>query len=97
MALSNAEKQARWRERHAYKRRKAQRLANLLMGKNHSDDRVAEMAAVLNSLLSGESLRILRWELRSDRQDPPRKPLASPASRKVTAGSKPLSIEALIG
>jgi len=38
MVLSNAEKQARWRERHIARRRDAQRIVNLLVRKHLTDE-----------------------------------------------------------
>jgi hypothetical protein len=42
MALTNAEKQARWRERHADQRRGVARIANLLMRRSRSEGRAIE-------------------------------------------------------
>src|SRR5262245_37990763 len=65
MALSNAEKQARWREKHIAKRRDAQRIVNLLVRKQLTDDHVKQIAALLDLLLNNrELIRSLRRELR---------------------------------
>jgi hypothetical protein len=42
MAMNNAEKQARWRQRHADQRRGVARVANLLLRQSHSDGEVIE-------------------------------------------------------
>jgi hypothetical protein len=64
MALTNAQKQARWRERHIERRRTAQRLANLLMRKYVSHGQIEDVAAILYSFFNREDLRTLRRELR---------------------------------
>jgi len=60
MALTNAAKQARWRERHIAKRRNAQRIVNLLVRKTLTDEHVEQVAALLNTFLSRHGVRVLR-------------------------------------
>jgi hypothetical protein len=69
MALSNAEKQARWRERHIDKRRRAQRMVNLLMRKQLTDEHVAAVAGLLAGFFNQTGIRTLRRELQR-RADP---------------------------
>ena len=64
MALTNAERQLRWRERHIRKRRNASRLANLLMRVNFSDAQITEIAFILNGFFNRGAMRMLRRELR---------------------------------
>jgi hypothetical protein len=47
MALTNAEKQARWREKHIRRRRDADRVATLLVRTNWPDGHVEEIAGAL--------------------------------------------------
>jgi hypothetical protein len=63
MALTNAEKQARWRERHIVKRRNVQRIVNLLVRRQLTDAHIEELAGLLYGLLSREGVRILRRHL----------------------------------
>ena len=70
MAMTNAEKQARWRERHIAKRRNAQRIANLLMRKRYTDEHIKEVAGLLNTFFNRNGARILRRHLRAI-SDPP--------------------------
>jgi hypothetical protein len=63
MALTNAEKQARWRERHIVKRRSAQRIVNLLVRRQLTDVHIEELAGLLYGLLSREDVRLLRRHL----------------------------------
>jgi hypothetical protein len=78
MALTNAEKQARWRERHIMKRRDAQRIVNLLVRKHLTGAHIKEVAVLLNLFFNREGVRTLRRELRRLREarpsDPPRPP-----------------------
>src|SRR5215472_3523973 len=64
MALSNAEKQARWRERHILKRRAALRIVNLLVRKHLADTHVEQIAALLNEFLNQHGVRSLRRALK---------------------------------
>jgi hypothetical protein len=64
MALTNAEKQARWRERHISKRRDAQRIVNLLVRKTVADQHVEQVAGLLKTLLNKSGVRILRRALK---------------------------------
>jgi hypothetical protein len=43
MALTNAEKQARWRKRHADRRRDVARIATMLMRRRHPEGRTDEI------------------------------------------------------
>ena len=63
MALSNAEKQARWREKHIAERRDTQRLANLLMRKHVTREQIADVAAILKLFFNREGIRELRRAL----------------------------------
>jgi hypothetical protein len=69
MALSNAEKQARWRERNIEKRRRAHRIVNLLMRKQLTDEHVAAVAGLLAGFFNQAGIRTLRRELQP-RADP---------------------------
>jgi hypothetical protein len=50
MALTNAEKQARWRGRHADQRRRVPRIATLLMRRSHSTGRAVETKVGWNTV-----------------------------------------------
>jgi hypothetical protein len=63
MPLTNAEKQRRYRERHIKKRRDAQRIVNLLMRKQMTDEHITQVAALLNSFFNREGVRTLRRDL----------------------------------
>ena len=52
MALTNAEKQARWRERHAMKRYAVQRISKAILRLQWSDDTIPELASALRSVLN---------------------------------------------
>jgi hypothetical protein len=71
MALTVAERQARWRERHIRKRREAQRIVNLLARKSLTDEVIREIAAILNQFLNREGVRTLRRELSERRESRP--------------------------
>jgi len=60
MPLTNAEKQARWREKHVRQRRSAQRVANLLVKRSLSDDDVADLAVELREHLNSYGVALLR-------------------------------------
>jgi hypothetical protein len=60
----NREKQARWRERHIEKRRRAQQIVNILVRKTLTDDHVGEVAALLNTFFNRHGVRVLRRRLR---------------------------------
>ena len=52
MALTNAEKQARGRERHAMKRYAVQRISKAILRRQWSDDTIPELASALRSVLN---------------------------------------------
>ncbi len=54
MALSNAEKQARWRGRHADQRRDVARIANLLLRQSRSEGRAVETKVGWNTVTFDE-------------------------------------------
>jgi hypothetical protein len=62
MALSNAEKQARWRERHAIKRYAVQRISNAIL--HWTDNSIAELADALTSVLNTSGIAALRRALK---------------------------------
>jgi hypothetical protein len=62
--LTNAETQARWRERHIEKRRRADRVANLLVRVKWPKGAVEELADLLSSFLTQEGIRALRRALK---------------------------------
>jgi hypothetical protein len=64
MPLTNAQKQARWRERHIARRRLAARVSNLLLRKSGSDDQIAEIAGLLRQFFNREGLRRLCRKIR---------------------------------
>jgi hypothetical protein len=64
MALSNSEKQARWRERHIVKRRKAQRIFNLLVRNDLTQDHIDEIARLLRMMLNTRGIADLRRALK---------------------------------
>jgi hypothetical protein len=64
MPLSNAEKQARWREKHIASRRGALRIATLLMRRNWPEGHVEEIAAELKRFLSTAGVAALRRALK---------------------------------
>jgi hypothetical protein len=64
MVLTNAEKQARWRERHIGKRREAQRIVNLLVRKTLTDQHVNQVASLLSALLGRRRVSVLRRALK---------------------------------
>jgi hypothetical protein len=55
MALTNAEKQARWREKHIGRRRDADRVATLLVRTNWPDGHVEEIAGALRAFFNTEA------------------------------------------
>jgi hypothetical protein len=62
MALSNAERQARWREKHIRRRRAAQRVANLLVQRRVN---IRDVGGLLRFLLGTQkNLDLLRRELK---------------------------------
>jgi hypothetical protein len=63
MPLTNAEKQARYREKHILKRRMAQRIVNLLVLKHWTDEHIKEVAHLLAQFFYREEARMLRREL----------------------------------
>jgi hypothetical protein len=63
MALTNAQRQARYRERHIKNRRDAQRVANLLMLKQMTDEHVKAVAVLLTNFFNRAGIRTLRREL----------------------------------
>ena len=64
MALTNAQNQARWRERNIEKRRRAQRIANRLVRKIETVKHVEEIAELLASFFNREGIRTLRRRLK---------------------------------
>ena len=52
MALTNAEKQARWRERYAMKRYAVQRISKAILRRQWNDDTIAELASALRQVLT---------------------------------------------
>jgi hypothetical protein len=70
MVLTNAEKQARWRERHIGKRRDTQRIVNLLVLKHLTDDHVQDIADLLVMFLNRQRVRILRRRLQEQTETP---------------------------
>jgi len=60
MALTNAEKQARWRERHAMKRHAVQRISKAILRRQWSDDTIPELASALRSVLNTAGIVALR-------------------------------------
>jgi len=87
MAFTNAEKQARWRERHIAARRSAQRIANLLVRRKWPDGTIKELAVLLGMFLTREGVRSLRRELRA-LKEPTKK------ERKAHEGANAQSIQA---
>jgi hypothetical protein len=63
MALTNTERQARWRERHIRERRLAQRLVNLLVRQRRDEEHIEEIAVILNQFLGGWGKETLRRKL----------------------------------
>jgi hypothetical protein len=64
MALTNAEKQARWREKHIGRRRNADRVATLLVRTNWPDGHVEEIAAALHPFFTTHGIAVLRRALK---------------------------------
>jgi len=64
MALTNAEKQARWRERHAMKRHAVQRISKAILRRQWSDDTIPEIASALRSVLNTAGIVALRRALK---------------------------------
>jgi hypothetical protein len=64
MALTNAEKQARWRERHAMKRYAVQRISKAILRRQSSDDTIPELASALRSVLNMAGIVALRRALK---------------------------------
>jgi hypothetical protein len=64
MALTNAEKQARWREKHIARRRNADRVATLLVRTKWPDGHVAEIAAALRPFFRPTEIAKLRRALK---------------------------------
>jgi len=62
--LTNAEKQARWRERHIERRRTAQRVTNLLIRQKWPDGQIEELAGLLRSFLTAVGVANLRRALK---------------------------------
>src|SRR5262245_65038591 len=66
MALTNAEKQARWRERHAMKRYAVQRISKAILRRQWNDDTIAELASALRQVLTTSSIAALRRALKPE-------------------------------
>src|SRR5262249_12864678 len=64
MALTNAEKQARWRERHAMKRHAVQRISKAILRRQWSDGAISELASALRSVLNTAGIVALRRALK---------------------------------
>jgi hypothetical protein len=64
MAMTNAEKQARWREKHIQRRRYADRVATLLVRTNWPEGHVEEIAAALRDFFSTAGIAALRKALK---------------------------------
>src|SRR5215471_11332288 len=71
MALTNAEKQRRWRQHHAERRRAVARIASMLTRRSHSEGHVEEIAIGLRAILNKDAIAALRRALRPFR--PPTK------------------------
>jgi len=84
MALSNAEKQARWRERHIGKRRNAQRIVNLLVRKHLADEHVIALAELLNMFFNRDGVRILRRRLKELAEERPGSAYDRAQNKKAT-------------
>ena len=65
MALSNAEKQQRWRERHISRRRTVQHLASLLLRRAWSEEHIDELGQLLRSLIPSWYIADLRRALKT--------------------------------
>jgi hypothetical protein len=63
MALSNAEKQARWRKRHADRRRKVTRITGLLMRQRLTNEHIAELAQCILLVVKRRRGKALHREL----------------------------------
>jgi hypothetical protein len=64
MALSNREKQQRWRERHIAQRRSAQRVASLLMRRRWENEHFKELAGELRAIMNTAAIVALRRALK---------------------------------
>ena len=69
MTLTNAEKQARWREKHIQRRREADRVATLLVRTKWPSGHVEEIAASLRPFFTTAGIAALRRALK-----PPKPP-----------------------
>jgi hypothetical protein len=77
MAMTNAQHQARWREKHLRVRRQADRVRNLLVKKQITDDDIHEIATLLNIIFERDNVRALRRWL---------KELSEPSKNQRNAG-----------
>jgi hypothetical protein len=64
MPLSNNERQTRWRERHIAKRRRADRVASLLVRGKWPEGHIEELARLLRSFFNEAAVRVLRRALK---------------------------------
>src|SRR5262245_3216466 len=64
MAFTNAEKQARWRERHAWKRYAVQQVCKVLLREQGTDQTIKELANALRGVLNLSSIAALRRALK---------------------------------
>jgi hypothetical protein len=64
MALSNREKQQRWRERHIVRRREVQRIASLLLRRTWRDEHFEELGGLLQSMMNHTAIAALRRALK---------------------------------
>jgi hypothetical protein len=88
MALSNSEKQQRWRERHLARRRQVQRIAGLLLRRAWSDEHFKELGDLLQSMMSRDAIVALRRALkpRTDAEMPAASPRESAANGRPVSG-----------
>jgi len=64
MALSNSEKQQRWRERHIGRRRCVARIAAILLRRSWTDEHLKELGGELQFLMNGPAIAALRRALK---------------------------------
>ena len=63
-AFTNAEKQARWRERHVWKRYAVQQVSKVLLREQGTDQTIKELANALRGVLNLSSIAALRRALK---------------------------------
>jgi hypothetical protein len=69
MALSNREKQQRWREHHIHRRRIVQRIASLLLRQTLQAEHFEALGALLRSLMTQAAIADLRRALKPSTKD----------------------------